>query len=289
MRCCLLTRNNILFQHSLRAADRLNLAFITPDFRLAPQATMSDIMDDIADCVQFITSGQLARQLGDPTSLNADRYILSGSSAGGWGALMLGLGLLPRYSTLPVPMAVIAIYPITTVAANRAPYFHKPLKPLPWAYSPQAKIGQELIPDELLRGHMDRSTSVLVEAHPMVLTSRAPLYTYARQEGIYPNMALGIEKAEEYCVPSLIGSTLSSTKTASVPSLVLIAYGDADVMVEVDQSEQAIKALQDCGAPFQLGVHVEAGKNHIWDILDPTAEIPTIWDKLSAVLREKAM
>lgn len=270
--------------HFQRACNRLNLAFIAPDYRLAPQVNIEGVLEDVKDCIRFtLSSDGLSKELGNQTSLDISQYILAGSSAGGWASLLHGLGLT-NSKEIPSPLAVIAIYPITTVNKDRAPYFHMPLKPIPWAYSPQAQIG-DLIPIEPLKPHLDKDGEILTEAPPLILTSRAPLYSFARQEGIYPDLILEEgQKAENYCLPSLIERFSQTDKKNSDTKLVFIAYGDADPMVEINQSKQVIESLRDADLPYEIGSYVEPGKSHLWDILDTEADIPELWEKVEKLL-----
>ncbi|MCO5573458.1 hypothetical protein L7F22_027229 [Adiantum nelumboides] len=268
--------------HFQRACDRLNLALITPDYRLAPQVDIEGVLEDVKDSIRFTLSNEgLAVKLGGKDKLDTSQYILAGSSAGGWASLLQGLGFT-NSNDIPAPLAVIAIYPITTISKDRAPYFHMPLKPLPWAYNLQAKIG-DLVPVEPLKPHMEKDGKVLTEAPPLVLTSRAPLYSYARQEGIYPDLILSKgQNAEKYCLPSLIEELKETKNTAT--KLVFIAYGDADPMVEIHQSKEVIEALKKANLSFEVGSYIEPGKSHLWDILDPEADIPELWQKVAKLL-----
>jgi acetyl esterase/lipase len=260
--------------HLLRSVNKYNFAVIAPNFRLAPQVSLPTLLEDIHDAIQFVLSGKLN------SNIDTSQYILAGSSAGGWASLLLGLNLLPS-SSLPTPSALISIYPITTVNHSLAPYFYKPLKPLPWAYSVDAKKGDE-VPSEPLQEHLDKSGTTRTEAPPTTGGARLTLYTYSRQEGIYPSLLLEEgQQAEDYCVPTQIRKQLTGQKRT--PGLVFIAYGDADVMVETSQSDMVIEALKE--SKVDVKVHVEPGKPHIWDILEPEAEIPGLWESVSQAVR----
>lgn len=270
--------------HFQRACNRLNLALITPDYRLAPQVNIEGVLDDVKDCIRFTLSSEgLSARLGGKDSLDTSKYILAGSSAGGWASLLQGLGFT-NSNDIPAPLAVIAIYPITTINKSKAPYFHMPLKPLPWAYKLQAQIG-DLVPVDPLKPHMDKDGEVLTEAPPLVNTSRAPLYSYSRQEGIYPDLILSEgQNAEDYCLPTLIETLGKSGTKNTNTKLVFVAYGDADPMVEIHQSEEVIEALKNANLPYDIGTYIEPGKSHLWDILDPEADIPDLWQKVEKVL-----
>lgn len=208
--------------------------------------------------------------------------MLAGSSAGGWLSLLLGLDLVSSNSSdssltslrlEPAPAAVVAIYPITTVEKGLAPYFHKALSPLPWAYSANNKPG-DVCPGEPLKEHLDKRAKVLSESPPAKNPVRATLYNYARQEGIYPSLVLrdGKETGEEvaFSVPTQIRQ---SNNPFNKP--VFIAYGDADIMVETEQSKLVIEALK--AKKFDVQVHVEPGKSHLYD-MQPEVEIPGFCD-----------
>lgn len=213
--------------------------------------------------------------------LNIKKYILAGSSAGGWSSLLLGLNLIPKLS-IPTPSALISIYPITTVNRNLAPYFYTQLKPLPWAYSANAKVG-DIVPEEPIREHMNKSGKVRTEASPAKEPARATLYNFSRQEALYPSLILAEgQEGQEYCVPSQIKKQLTDGSSKKTPSLVFIAYGDADVMVETSQSDRVIDALRE--SKINIKTHIEPGKSHVWDILEPDAEISGLWESVYSVL-----
>lgn len=268
--------------HLLRSVDKYNYAVIAPDFRLAPQVNLDTILEDIHDSIHFVLSGKLNKELSTTTTTKIDtkNYILAGSSAGGWSSLLLGLNLIPNLS-VPTPSALISIYPITTVNRSIAPYFYTPLKPLPWPYSANAKVG-EIAPREPLLDHLDKGGKVRTEAAPTKEPARATLYNFSRQEAIYPSLILAQEQdSEKFCVPSQIKRQLSDS-SKQVPNLIFIAYGDADVMVETSQSNLVIDALTQ--SKVNVKTHIEPGKSHVWDILEPDAEIPNLWESVQSVL-----
>ncbi|UZJ50786.1 hypothetical protein CBS101457_000106 [Exobasidium rhododendri] len=265
--------------HLLRSVNKHNFAVIAPDFRLAPQVTLAEVLEDIHDCIHFVLSGKLSAA-ATATNIDTTQYVLAGSSAGGWSSLLLGLNLIPALP-VPTPAALVSIYPITTVSKSLAPYFHTPLRPLPWAYSAAAKKG-DVVPGEPLREHIDKGGLVRTEASLALQPVRSTLYTYARQEGTYPEMILAKgQDVEEYSTPALITARIAQETT--VPRVVFIAYGDADVMVETSQSTMVIDALKQT-TNVNLVTHVEAGQGHVWDILQQDAEIPGLWESVTQAL-----
>ncbi|CCG83333.1 protein of unknown function [Taphrina deformans PYCC 5710] len=90
--------------HLLRGVENQEYCLISADYRLAPQASVADIVDDALDALRFVRR-QLSFRL-DANAIHANDIAVSGSSAGGYLALLLAL----RDSKL---RSCLAIYPIT--------------------------------------------------------------------------------------------------------------------------------------------------------------------------------
>lgn len=276
--------------HFLRALAEHKLALVAPDFRLCPQVSISEVLEDVADCIRW-TLDPNARAAAGCTSdrITVDRYILGGSSAGGWPALLLGLGLHEQAKRLAhPPSAVFAIYAISTVTKSLAPFFYEPQKPLSWA------VDGKLIDKRSLEqgGHLHKcldvhhqlldssSVKISTEAPPSSNPVRAALYNFARQEGTYPSFILqDASESEQVCTPTLIKSKVKTTK----PS-VLIAYGDSDPKVPHSQSLHVVEALRSVGYDdTSLHVIEEKGADHLFD-MEPQKEIDGMWAWLAQQL-----
>lgn len=72
-----------------KGVQKYGFACISADYRLAPQANVKEIAEDVKDCVAFVRN-ELSAQVGDG-KLNVSRLAVSGSSAGGFLALIAGL------------------------------------------------------------------------------------------------------------------------------------------------------------------------------------------------------
>lgn len=276
--------------HFLRALAQHNLALVAPDFRLAPQVSITEVLEDVTDSIRW-TLDPAARQVSGFQSdrISSEKYILGGSSAGGWPALLLGLGLHDQAKHVPqAPDAVFAIYAITTVTKKLAPFFYEPQKPLSWA------VDGKLIEKEPLEkeGHLHKcldsnhtllkssSVKIRTEAPPASNPVRAALYNYARQEGNYPSLILqDPSEGAHICTPTLIKSKVKANK----PS-VLIAYGDSDPKVPHSQSVHVIEALKSVGYDNDsLLVIEEKGADHLFD-MEPEKEIDGMWSWLAQQL-----
>lgn len=60
-----------LSPHLLRAVNKYNLAFISADYRLAPQVGVKEIYEDVRDCVKFIRE-QLPSKSGLQDAIDAN-------------------------------------------------------------------------------------------------------------------------------------------------------------------------------------------------------------------------
>ncbi|KAF9448536.1 alpha/beta-hydrolase [Macrolepiota fuliginosa MF-IS2] len=100
--------------HMLRAPAKHNLCVVSVDYRLAPQTRIPGVLADCKSALEFFETREFAKVTGD--RVDASRIIVSGSSAGGWLALLAGTGIGYEASGLEPPKGikgVIAIYPIT--------------------------------------------------------------------------------------------------------------------------------------------------------------------------------
>lgn len=103
--------------HMKRAIEGHNIVVVSADYRLAPQTRMPGILADARDVVAFTQS-----QLGDVTGGRArpDKLFVSGSSAGGWLALLVANAIgFEACGVPPLPSKVtgcIPIYPITDIS-----------------------------------------------------------------------------------------------------------------------------------------------------------------------------
>jgi acetyl esterase/lipase len=87
----------------LNACAARRWIYVTPDYRLIPEATAHDAVNDNVDAYTWATTS-LARELGI-TDLGP--ILLSGSSAGGYLALTTGTALLSRPVTPPAALLLI--------------------------------------------------------------------------------------------------------------------------------------------------------------------------------------
>lgn len=90
---------------------RTGAIVVSPNYRLVPEHSGADILDDLADFWAWLHNGGLASYLASrnvQVKPDFDRILVSGDSAGGYMALMSGL-LQPRGSI----KAILVQYPMT--------------------------------------------------------------------------------------------------------------------------------------------------------------------------------
>lgn len=102
--------------HLLSASATHNLCMISADYSLAPQTRLPGILADLASLMAFVRS--LAFKSATGGCADASKIVVSGGSAGGWLALLVGTGVGFEVCGIEVPekpLGVCAIYPISAL------------------------------------------------------------------------------------------------------------------------------------------------------------------------------
>lgn len=117
--------------HLLRAVNEHGITVVSADYRIAPQTRLPGIISDARDAVAFVQSKDFTELV--ESRADNKKVFISGSSAGGWLALIVGSGLgFKELSVEPLPLAkeiagVIPIYPITDITD---PFWTTPQRPV---------------------------------------------------------------------------------------------------------------------------------------------------------------
>lgn len=220
--------------YMLKAVNRHGLAVISADYRLAPQATIQEILEDVVDCVKFVRE-QLPSQIGD--AIDPKRLAVSGSSAGGYLALLAGIYCDPK------PSAILPIYPITD--------------PLGWFFiTPQPPaMGRSLVEREVLTEFLDPKAPQVANNDPN--SARSNMYIRMQHDANLAKLwsVPGGEEANKFRLSRQIYGRGCS------PAYFLM--GDADTAVGVEQADEVVGAMVGCGIEVQYErVH---GKDHFLD------------------------
>ena len=194
---------------------------ISIDYRLAPQAKLRQILEDLEDAYRWIRlKGPKLLQI-DPT-----RIAVIGHSAGGYLALMAGFQLNPR------PRAVVSFYGYGDIAGE-------------WYSRPDPFYNrQPLVPKE--EAYKVVGTHVISEDPDGY---RGQFYLYTRQQGVWPMEVVGFDPDKEPRKFDPFCPVLNVNKDYP-PTLLL--HGDRDTDVPFEQSVLMAKELERYGVEHEL-------------------------------------
>ena len=195
---------------------------ISIDYRLAPEAKLKAIIEDIQDAYRWI------REAGPKLfSIDPDRIAVIGHSAGGYLTLMTGFCVGPR------PKALIPFYGYGDVTAS---WYSRP-DPF---YCQQSLVSKE-----------DAYNSVggkVISGTPGP-SNRGLFYLYCRQQGLWPKEVAGYDpdtessKFDPFCPIRNV--------TADYPPTLLL-HGDKDTDVPYEQSVTMANELDRFGVEHEL-------------------------------------
>ncbi|KAF8908816.1 Alpha/Beta hydrolase protein [Mucidula mucida] len=164
--------------HMLHAPETHDICVVSADYRLAPQTRMPGILADCADAMAFVRS--LAFKEATGSCVDASRLFVSGSSAGGWLALLTGTGIGYAACGLeapPTPTGILAIYPITDLQHSFWNMKHRPVS-----------YRSDIISHEEMAAYMDPDQPKV--AFASFHSTRNIFYHYMVQEGILTSLLL---------------------------------------------------------------------------------------------------
>jgi len=208
---------------------------ISFDYRLAPEAKLSEIIEDLTDGLDWIrTSG--------PRLFNADptRMVVAGASAGGYLAQMSGIACEPP------PTAIVSYWGFGDVDGK-------------WTTAPN---------EHFLKGALISEKDAWAALGDKVLTNtnqttgrgRWKFFIYLKQTGLWAKVTSGFDPATErdkltpFC-------PIRNLSTKYPPILML--HGTADIDVPYEKSVEMARELKRLGRPHEL-ITVEKGGHSLW-------------------------
>ncbi|EGP87642.1 uncharacterized protein MYCGRDRAFT_109455 [Zymoseptoria tritici IPO323] len=225
---------NSLTPSMRKAVKKHALAVISADYRLAPQASADEILSDVQDCVSFIRT-KLSSAVPAST-IDTTRLAVSGSSAGGYLALLAGLYVDPK------PNVIAPIYPITDPLGT---FFTNPQPPA---------MGRPFVELETVAPFLDPKS-------PQVANNdggdRSSMYIRMQHDA---NLAKLLRIPEGKDADKWrVSKQIYARRTP--PAYVL--HGDADTAVGVEQADEVVGAMVGCG--IEVVYERPHGKDHFLD------------------------
>ena len=200
-----------------RFYNSLGYAALSVDYRLAPETKLADIIGDIRDALEWMRSE--GAQL---FNIDPDRIAVTGSSAGGYLALVTG-----TFSRKPQAIVTNAGY--GDVLGD-------------WYYKPDPfYLRQPLVDKEKAFSYI--GDKEVTEGH------HGSLYLYCRQQGLWTSLVSGYDPVNERDKIMPFCPALNVTK--NYPPTFMF-HGDVDTDVPYSQSVQMAEALTGMGVEHKL-------------------------------------
>ncbi|WRT70061.1 uncharacterized protein IL334_007055 [Kwoniella shivajii] len=252
------TRKGI-WPHLRNAPEKHGLCLVSADYRLAPQTRLPGIMADLVSIMAYLRSPAFSSITGD--SVDQSKIIVSGGSAGGWLALLIGSGVGFRACGLQPPEKPLAIAPIYPITDLLNPFWIT--KQHPVSYYPRIIDRSELEP--YLDPHAE------VTSFSTLDSPRAKFYHYMdlllESTGIDPK-EFGIAPAiasEEYTIPPMY-----------------IVHGSIDDKVPIQQSIDVVNACESRGLPVTFD-NID-GADHLFD-MDEKYTMDNMYSFIDSVIK----
>ncbi|EKG18604.1 hypothetical protein MPH_04139 [Macrophomina phaseolina MS6] len=257
-------------QWLINAALRRNWTYITPSYRLLPESTGSDALNDALDAANWVAANI------------TPRIVIAGSSAGGYLAVATASQL-----TTPKPLAVLSVYGMLDLAHPR------------YLTPGTSVMNQPPIPDTApLLAQIAAARGIGVkDAYPFPAAPaqdpRMHWIAAAHQEALFPDLLTGVpgmarkiadagvqavEPAHRRLFPLAFGAV------KGLPPTVLL-HGLDDSAVGAEQSIAAAAVLEEAGVEVLL--KTVPGREHGFDLREvaPEVDVEAAGDEGSPVVQ----
>ncbi|MGI6608936.1 MAG: alpha/beta hydrolase [Limnochordia bacterium] len=203
---------------------------ISIDYRLAPEAKLPEIVDDVQCAYRWI------QDQADLLKVARDRMAIVGHSAGGYLALLTG--------ALQKPRAIVSFYGYGDITSD---WYYRADPHYLQAGSIDPKAAYASIRESVLAGSP--------------ITPRNTYYRYCRQNGLWPTSVCGFDprvetaRSEPLCPIRLVSNTYPPT---------LLIHGKKDTDVPFEESIRMGEELEKHNVPYSI--MLLDGRDHLFDI-----------------------
>jgi acetyl esterase/lipase len=202
---------------------------VSIDYRLAPEAKLSAILEDLEDACKWV------REKGPELfAIDAKKLAIMGGSAGGYLTLVAGYRVHPR------PVALVSFWGYGDVAGA---WYSQP-DPF---YSRMPRVSKEEAYKVVGRPVRSGSTG---------RDNRGSFYLYCRQQGLWPKEVTGYDPAKE---PQAFDAFCPLRNVSRNYPPTLLIHGTNDTDVPYEQSELMAKELTRQGVEHELITVKDAG------------------------------
>ncbi|KAL0960406.1 hypothetical protein HGRIS_005446 [Hohenbuehelia grisea] len=251
--------------HLVAAPNKYGLCVVSADYRLAPQTRLPGILADCKDAIDFLRSVEFSE--ATKGVVDTSKVVVSGSSAGGWLALMAGTGAGYEACGLEPPeniSGIAAIYPITDLVDNF------------WTTS-KGRVGylERVLDKAELVCYLDPAAEKT--AFSALDSPRRLFYHYMVQEGLLQDLLLTGTSIEpsSFTVANFISSQVSGQ-----PPPTYIIHGTIDGKVPVSQARHVVAAYKQKGIAID---YVELDVDHGFD-KEPMYRLDSMYTFIQRIL-----
>ncbi|PLB49689.1 alpha/beta-hydrolase [Aspergillus steynii IBT 23096] len=258
--------NNWILDYALQH----DAIIISPNYRLLPEVSGSEILEDIHDLWKWVGDGSVDKIIKDAghreLGLNLDSILVVGESAGGYLATQLAISYPYQIR------ALIAAYPMVDLQSRfYTEAFSKPI------------VGVPNVPEEMIDKHLamiaatGKSRVICTAANP---PDRVELAFSIVQNGRF----LEFFGTDRSLFPMVrIEDELKRNPGFQLPPM-FILHGEQDSAVPVDGSRKFVQFLQKNMPDTQVILHTEDG-DHGFDAL-ATLDMPWLKSALAMISKE---